>query len=228
MALPSCLLTPRRRRRRWTPPPCGSLREGTCWVLAERGLRRCERSTSPSPRLCPDVEKSSWPGRDWHTGSSALHCQPGNIQCISVTITTALTRLSFRWRCNSSEHYTQTGFFAPVTAPLTYELDYICRRCTCIPKINNTVSKSAVCVRCQNNGKMPRQRRAVVDVFYVRRHIRCGTEKPLCCRLKVCSVISVSVEQPEDCSTETVPRQQSSAGWSWFRLRELQVEATKI
>ena len=53
---------------------------------------------------------------------------------------------------------------------------------------------------------------AVVDVPSVRRHIRCGTDRLWVVTWK-CAVSSpVSVEEPQDCSTETVPRQQSSAG----------------
>ena len=64
--------------------------------------------------------------------------------------------------------------------------------------------------------KSPQQCRAVVIVPSVCQHIRCGTDRPSVVSWK-CAVSSlVSVEQQEDCSTEMIPWQRSSAGRSWF------------
>jgi len=57
-----------------------------------------------------------------------------------------------------------------------------------------------------------------VNVPSVRHHIRCGTDRPWVVAWKCTMSSPVSVEQPGDCSTETVPRQRSSADRSWFGL----------
>ena len=67
----------------------------------------------------------------------------------------------------------------------------------------------------------PQQRRAVVNVPSIRQHIRCVIDRPSVVSWKCAESSLVSVEQQEDCSTEMVPWQVSSAGQSWFGLREL-------
>ena len=68
----------------------------------------------------------------------------------------------------------------------------------------------------------------MANVPSVCQHIRCETDTPWVVAWK-CSVSSpVSVEQLEDCSTKTVPQQQSTAGRSWFGLWEVVVEYSYI
>jgi len=85
--------------------------------------------------------------------------------------------------------------------------------------VESKVTESAVWYPAPEPQKMPQQRQAVVHVPSVCWHIGCGTDRPWVVAWK-CAVSSlVSVEQPEDCSTEMV---------SWHGSGELVVGPSRL